>query len=91
MSPRITPVLHTQGVARAVSGCRMTSMQQGALVLTEDGYYGIVVGRRDIFLGNGLQEVLDDRAWEALRPLPINVNHEGGVCNFRELLERSGR
>jgi hypothetical protein len=42
-------------------------------------------------LGNGLQEVLDDRVWEALRPLPINVNHGGGVCNFRELLERSGR
>lgn len=71
--------------------CKMPSMQQGALVLTEDGYYGIVVGRRDVFLGNGLQEVLDDRAWEALRPLPININHEGGVCNFRELLERSGR
>ena len=71
--------------------CKMASMQQGVLVLTEDGYYGIVVGHRDVFLGNGLQKVLDDRARDALRPLPINVNHEGGVCNFRELLERSGR
>lgn len=63
-------------------------MQQGALVLTEDGYYGIVVGRRDLFLGNGLQEVLDDRAWDALRPVPINVNHEGGFCIFLELLRK---
>ena len=66
-------------------------MQLGALVLTEDGYYGIVVGHREIFLGNGLQEVFDDQAWNALRPLPINVNHEGGFSNFLELLERSVR
>ena len=66
-------------------------MQLGALVLTEDGYYGIVVGHREVFLGNGLQEVLDDQAWNALRPLPINVNHEGGFGNFLELLERSAR
>jgi hypothetical protein len=66
-------------------------MQLGALVLTEDGYYGIVVGHREIFLGNGLQEVLNDQAWNALRPLPINVNHEGGFSNFLELLERSAR
>ena len=66
-------------------------MQLGAFVLTEDGYYGIVVGHREIFLGNGLQEVLDDQAWNALRPLPINVNHEGGFSNFLELLERSAR
>ena len=63
-------------------------MQLGALVLTEDGYYGIVVGRRDVFLGNGLQEVLDDLAWASLRPLPINVNHESGISNFLELLQK---
>ena len=68
-------------------------MQLGALVLTEDGYYGIVVGHREVFLGNGLQEVLDDQAWNAyaLRPLPINVNHDGGFSNFLELFERSAR
>ncbi len=63
-------------------------MQLGAFVLTDDGYYGIVVGHRDLFLGNGLQEVLDDQAWDALRPLPINVNHEGGTSNFLELLQK---
>ena len=63
-------------------------MQLGALVLTEDGYYGIVVGHREVFLGNGLQEVLDDQAWNALRPLPINVNYEGGASNFLELLQK---
>ena len=62
-------------------------MRLGNLVLTEDGYYGIVVGHREIFLGNGLQEVLDDQAWAKLRPLPINVNHESGTANFGELLD----
>ena len=53
-------------------------MQLDGLLFTEDGH-GIVVCRRDLFLGNGLQEVLDDRAWDALRPLPINANCEGGL------------
>ena len=61
-------------------------MQQGDLVLTEDGYYGIVVGSRDVFLGNGCQEILDDEAWAKLRPLPINVSRESGGANFAELL-----
>ncbi len=59
----------------------------GDLVLTEDGYYGIVVGRRDVFLANGLPEVLDDSAWAKLRPLPINVCHVSGTANFGELLD----
>ena len=61
-------------------------MQQGDLVLTEDGYYGIVVGSRDVFLGNGCQEIFDDEGWAKLRPLPINVAHESGGANFAELL-----
>ena len=60
-------------------------MQQGDLVLTEDGYYGIVVGSLDVFLGNGRQEILDEEAWEAA-PIADQCLHESGGANFAELL-----
>jgi len=66
-------------------------MQQGDLVLSEDDYYGGVVGSRDVFLGVRCQGVLDDEAWAGLRPLPINVLHESGGANCAELLREAGQ
>ena len=63
-------------------------MRKGDLVQTGDGYYGIIVGERDVMLGNGLQEIMDNEAWSKLKVLPINLNHEGGaVSNFDALVE----
>ncbi len=63
-------------------------MRRGDLVVTADGYYGIVVGEREVFLGNGLQEIMIPEDWPRLKVLPINVNHEdGAVSNFDALVE----
>ena len=62
-------------------------VKHGDLVQTEDGYYGIVVGERDVLLGNGCQEIMDDEAWSKLQVLPINVFHEGAVSNFDILVD----
>lgn len=62
-------------------------MRIGDLVQTGDGYYGIIVGERDVMLGNGCQEIMDDEAWSKLQVLPIHVNHEGAVSNFDALVE----
>lgn len=64
-------------------------MRIGDLVQTGDGYYGIVVAEREVMLGNGCQEIMDDEAWSNLRVLPINVYQEGtgAVSNFDALVE----
>lgn len=62
--------------------------KNGDLVRTEDGYYGIVVDRRDVFLGNGTQLVLDDMGWAMLTVLPLSIFIAGApAANFLELVE----
>ena len=59
-------------------------MHQGDLVLTDDGYYGIVLGTT-VLLGNGLEIRCDNE----MRPIPINAHSStgvSGVSNFREIL-----
>lgn len=61
--------------------------KKGDLVQTDDGYYGIVVDDHVVFLGNGLEEQMNDESWNALKPVGINVFQEGGVSNFDALVE----
>lgn len=72
-----------------MSDIQHDNLQLGDLVLTCDGYLGIVVGQRDVFLGNGCQAVLSDDEFAALTPLPINTYRSQGMptANFLELLE----
>ena len=63
-------------------------VRKGALVRTEDGYYGIVVGDRNVFLANGCEEVLDDYAWSQLILMPLNIfDINGASASFVELVE----
>ncbi|REJ65655.1 MAG: hypothetical protein DWQ31_17090 [Planctomycetota bacterium] len=70
----------------------MNEIRFGDLVVTSDGYFGIVVAveTRDVFLGNGMRAVLSRKEWSALRQLPITSSHEdnGAAANFAELLEQ---
>jgi hypothetical protein len=59
--------------------------RKGDLVITEDGYYGIVVRDDTVLLANGLEEVFDDLA--DLKVCPINANEtHGSAANFIELV-----
>ena len=69
-------------------------MRKGDLVQTGDGYYGIIVGERIVFLGNGCEEVMDEEAWSKLQVLPINIKVLGprvpeclATSNFLDLIE----
>lgn len=61
--------------------------RRGDLVLTDDGYYGIIVTEDSVLLGNGCEEILDDLQISRLKQLPINVSFDCGVSNFLELIE----
>ncbi len=73
----------------------MNEIRFGDLVVTSDGYFGIVVAAetREVFLGNGTQTVLSEREWSTLRRLPIRSSQEGNAAaaNFAELLEQHKR
>jgi hypothetical protein len=64
-------------------------MRRGDLVLTEDGYYGILATDNSVFLGNGCEEIMDAKQMAALKVMPINVFHEGvtAASNFLDLVE----
>lgn len=64
------------------------SVRKGDLVLTADGYYGIVISTEDrwVFLGNGLTMVLDHTQFAALKALPMTVDGIGSA-NFVEIVE----
>ncbi len=68
---------------------RFPPLRRGDLVLTDDGYYGIMVKDNEVFLGNGCQEILDAEAITRLRQVPINIFHEGvtATSNFLDMLE----
>lgn len=62
-------------------------LREGDLVLTEDGYYGIITGRDTVFLANGLEVVMTEREMKSLRRLPLNINApDGSSASFREIL-----
>jgi hypothetical protein len=58
------------------------------LVLTADGYFGIVVADHEIFAANGTQMILDDEAWQSLTILPLNLYQpKGPASSFVEMFE----
>ena len=63
--------------------------RSGDLVETSDGHYAIVTNSamREIFLSNGLREVLDRDVWNRLRCLSMLTGDDGAArANFAELL-----
>jgi hypothetical protein len=62
------------------------------LVITADGHYGIVVGHREVFLANGLQVVLDEKAFAELQICGLLAVFEPGTAvppaDFTELITR---
>ena len=59
----------------------------GDLVITPEGYYGILKSECEVLLGNGLSMVIEDDELGAFKTVPINANVEyGAVSNFSELL-----
>lgn len=75
---------------RAVSASELRKMPRvGDLVITEDGFYAIVLAvtdtKVDLFLSNGLRM---DALWKTVRCVPLKQNYVAGVAsaNFAELL-----
>jgi len=61
--------------------------RKGDLVVTEDGYYGIVINDDTVLLGNGLEQILDYEGMAELKVLPINPSrNQGAAANFIELV-----
>jgi len=61
----------------------------GDLVMTDDGYYGIIVADHEVFLGNGCQQIMDGDAWSKLQSISLNIYQAGVTANFAELMDRS--
>jgi hypothetical protein len=64
--------------------------QIGDLVLTPDGYYGIVINERQIRLGVGLVWTVEAEMWPKVRKVSV---HESGrdsmTANFATLVGQS--
>lgn len=62
------------------------TLNEGDLVKTSSGYYGIVscLRRRGVFLGNGLEEFLTVDEFLKLEQCPLNIyaTESPGVSNF---------
>jgi hypothetical protein len=58
------------------------------LVLTDDGYFGIVTGENTVALGNGTEEVLTPDRMARLKGFPINLQQPTGApAVFLEMYE----
>lgn len=72
-----------------VGGTGHRDAQLGDLVLTDDGYYGIVSDpqNRYVFLGNGCEQYLEPGEWVKLQILPINTAGGTAPANFIEIIQ----
>ncbi len=85
----------SESPAERLSPLDNSQLATGDLVLTADGYYGIVTGGgptcRVVVLGNGLEEILSEEESMSLRRVPIrrgDVDWSVAVpANFREMYE----
>ena len=73
----------------------MDAIKQGRLVITPDGYFGIVtsVTDRTVFTGNGVDVVIPADDWQRCQQLPMKVGETGTYADFfgieRYLVDRS--
>lgn len=61
-----------------------TEIRQGRLVVTPDGYFGIVtsVMDRTVYCGNGLDHVIDEADWPRVQQLPMKIGETGTFADF---------